>query len=428
MSVGVGLLNPKVQFLDDNGDPLANGAAFFSIPGTLIARNTYSDFALTIPNANPVILDAAGRATIYFDPTMAYKLTLLDEEDGNIIYTQDNISEPQILGLISADGSTWLGRVYADSAQIAAIGASLEGHTFRSTLSKAASGTNPIFSGVVMYPPTISGSGATVTVASTLTVAGAPSGAITNYALYVTAGNSLFNGNGSFIGTLLAAGAFTCLSPIQGTELNLGPLSGLNHGMTTVAPTTTFGKLVPHSGVNGGAALVGLSQSDTGISIQAFVTSAIAAPPTTGSQAPIILNASLKSGTTGATLGANKLIAVIQDSGTTRFAFDSDGDSFQDTGSSWTNYDSHDDIAVLDALAVHVSKNDDPYKEAIRRQFAESLTEMLPRSELERMKIVSPGPGSMLNTSKLAMLHTGALRQIGRSLRSISDRLDAIGA
>src|SRR5882672_2237685 len=59
----------KTQFLDNNGNPLSSGKVFFYIPSTTSFKTTWQDAAKTIANANPVVLDAGGRAIIYGDGT-----------------------------------------------------------------------------------------------------------------------------------------------------------------------------------------------------------------------------------------------------------------------------------------------------------------------------------------------------------------------
>lgn len=54
----------KTTFNDSNGKPLVSGTVDFYIPGTTTRKTTWQDAAETIPNANPVVLDAAGRALI----------------------------------------------------------------------------------------------------------------------------------------------------------------------------------------------------------------------------------------------------------------------------------------------------------------------------------------------------------------------------
>lgn len=59
------LPNAFQQFLDSNGQPLAGGQVNFYEVGTTTPKATYQDSALSTPNTNPVILDAAGRARIW---------------------------------------------------------------------------------------------------------------------------------------------------------------------------------------------------------------------------------------------------------------------------------------------------------------------------------------------------------------------------
>ena len=59
------LPNAQQQFFDNNGAPLAGGSVAFYTVGTTTPRATYQDQALTVPNSNPVVLDSAGRATIW---------------------------------------------------------------------------------------------------------------------------------------------------------------------------------------------------------------------------------------------------------------------------------------------------------------------------------------------------------------------------
>jgi hypothetical protein len=59
------LPNGEQTFLDANGNPLAAGTVYFYIPNTSTPKNTYLDGGAVTPNANPVVLDSAGRAVIY---------------------------------------------------------------------------------------------------------------------------------------------------------------------------------------------------------------------------------------------------------------------------------------------------------------------------------------------------------------------------
>src|SRR5688572_22800480 len=66
--------------LDDNGNPVPSGTLTFARTGTSTAQDTYSDSTLDTPNANPVVLNSAGRLTtkVYGNPTSGfdYRVTL----------------------------------------------------------------------------------------------------------------------------------------------------------------------------------------------------------------------------------------------------------------------------------------------------------------------------------------------------------------
>lgn len=55
----------KQQFFDINGNPLVGGKVFNYVVSTTTPKTTYQDAALTIPNTNPIILDARGQCSMY---------------------------------------------------------------------------------------------------------------------------------------------------------------------------------------------------------------------------------------------------------------------------------------------------------------------------------------------------------------------------
>ncbi len=59
------LPNAMQQFCDANGQPLAAGLVYFYEVGTTTPKATYLDQALSVANSNPVLLNSAGRATIW---------------------------------------------------------------------------------------------------------------------------------------------------------------------------------------------------------------------------------------------------------------------------------------------------------------------------------------------------------------------------
>lgn len=79
----------KQSFQDATGAPLVGGKVWTYAAGTSTPKATYSDAAGTAPNANPVVLNSRGEATIFWDG--AYKVVLKDSNDVTI-WTQDDVA------------------------------------------------------------------------------------------------------------------------------------------------------------------------------------------------------------------------------------------------------------------------------------------------------------------------------------------------
>jgi hypothetical protein len=79
---------PKFFAVNASGTPYAGGKLWSYASGLVTPQDTYSD-AIGTPNANPVILDSAGRATVYLAPK-AYSFELKDS-NGVSIWTADPI-------------------------------------------------------------------------------------------------------------------------------------------------------------------------------------------------------------------------------------------------------------------------------------------------------------------------------------------------
>ena len=80
------------QFFDDNGVPLAGGLIYTYQAGSSTPLVTYTDNGGTIPNANPIVLDASGRTPqqIWLLTGYSYKF-VLQNADAVLIQTLDNI-------------------------------------------------------------------------------------------------------------------------------------------------------------------------------------------------------------------------------------------------------------------------------------------------------------------------------------------------
>src|SRR5690606_5426627 len=112
-------------------------------------------------------------------------------------------------------------------------------------------------------------------------------------------------------------------------------------------------------------------------------------------------------------------IAAFMNGTTTRFILDADGDSHQDVGTSWTNFDDHDDLALLNLLSAHVTRPDDP----LRAGFVEWLEQS--REPLERNGIVTFNADGhhFINWSRAHMLEIGAIRQLGARVAALEQAL-----
>ena len=239
--------------------------------------------------------------------------------------------------------------------------------------------------------------------------------------------NILASGGKIFIGTHTTdANVTTGLSINQGAaddRIITMKSSDIAHGITTFAETDTYGYFGKMSANNGGLQLIGLAEVTGAIDVQGVHTTDDSTR-STAATAVVFLTAGLKSGTTSTVCGAGTNMVVIRNQGTARFIFDADGTSYEDVGTAWTNYDDHDDTALLTALSVEVSREGDPIKE----QFGRFLK--YNRGALERAGIVTFNEDGhhFLNTSKFAMLLCGAIRQLGAKVESLEARLLTEGA
>ena len=80
------------QFFDNSGVILSGGLLYVYTAGTTTPVTSYQDSAGAVPNANPVVLNSAGRisAQVWLTTGAAYKLVLRDSA-GVTIWTMDNL-------------------------------------------------------------------------------------------------------------------------------------------------------------------------------------------------------------------------------------------------------------------------------------------------------------------------------------------------
>jgi hypothetical protein len=94
------MTEPKIQFIDGNGEPLGGGLIYTYEASTALYKETWKDYGKFEANTNPVELDSAGRASIWLEGS--YKIIVSDKNDV-VIYTMDNVKSVSDINL---DGLT----------------------------------------------------------------------------------------------------------------------------------------------------------------------------------------------------------------------------------------------------------------------------------------------------------------------------------
>jgi hypothetical protein len=79
------------QWHYDDGAPLDGGKVEFFVTGTVTHKPIYEDALKVTPSVNPVILDSAGRATVFLD-VGGYDISVFDKNDVPL-YTVENYED-----------------------------------------------------------------------------------------------------------------------------------------------------------------------------------------------------------------------------------------------------------------------------------------------------------------------------------------------
>jgi hypothetical protein len=105
---------PKLQFFDNDGNPLVGGKLYTYAAGTTTPLATYTDSTGATPNTNPVILDSRGEANVWL-AAQSYKFVLKTSTDSTI-WTVDNVSNAINVSQILANSGTAGAPPYSFSA------------------------------------------------------------------------------------------------------------------------------------------------------------------------------------------------------------------------------------------------------------------------------------------------------------------------
>ena len=111
----------KQQYFTAGGIPLVGGKVYTYAAGTTTPLATYTTAAASTPNANPVILDSRGEASIFFSAAN-YKIVVKDSLDSTI-WTQDNLPGDQaatiLANLAASSGSSLVGHIASGTGAVA---------------------------------------------------------------------------------------------------------------------------------------------------------------------------------------------------------------------------------------------------------------------------------------------------------------------
>ena len=117
---------PKMQFLGDDGLPLSGGLVYTYTKDTTTPLATYTDSTGSVANANPVVLDAYGRANIWFQ-ILPYSLIIHDSE-GTLQGCSGPVEFPTATVSGGSDIEAWSDIVVYDYPDLVA---GSDGYTYR---------------------------------------------------------------------------------------------------------------------------------------------------------------------------------------------------------------------------------------------------------------------------------------------------------
>jgi microcystin-dependent protein len=261
------LPNGQQQFIDGNGNPYASGKVYFysNFPTCTVPKNTW--FSSTESsgnlNTNPVILDSAGRATIFGSGTYCQ---VLQDSNGNTIWTKQtgDTTSTSTLGWGANGGGTSNAQTVTVSGFSATNGQTfyyVAGATNTGALTLSVNATTPI----AVVKPTTAGT-------SQLTGGEVVSGNVVGVTYYSTTGqfqlitnNSGSNTSGQIAayasqtcpaGWLVANGAAVSRTTYSGLYNNILTTWGAGDGSTTFNLPDLRGTFLRGTGTNANATVV----------------------------------------------------------------------------------------------------------------------------------------------------------------------------
>ena len=191
--------------------------------------------------------------------------------------------------------------------------------------------------------------------------------------------------------------------------------SDIAHGITGQTETDTYGLFQKAHAAGGGLQVTGLTDSDGGpgfaLALTGMLGEAADTTKATNAQGIVHIRSYIYDGSTNVIApGTDQNLFVVGSASSARFIFDAEGSGHADV--EWVTYDKHNDLQVLEDMEYLVAPGQ------VVRQFGDVIKHDRAFFEDEGLfhDIREVGDGrmrGMMNYTRMLMLHSGAIRQVG---------------
>ena len=191
--------------------------------------------------------------------------------------------------------------------------------------------------------------------------------------------------------------------------------SDIAHGITGQTETDTYGLFQKAHAAGGGLQVTGLTDSDGGpgfaLALTGMLGEAADTTKATNAQGIVHIRSYIYDGSTNVIEpGTDQNLFVVGSGSSARFIFDAEGSGHADI--EWVTFDKHNDLQVLEDMEYLVAPGQ------VVRQFGDVIKHDRAFFEDEGLfhDIREVGDGrmrGMMNYTRMLMLHSGAIRQVG---------------
>ena len=191
--------------------------------------------------------------------------------------------------------------------------------------------------------------------------------------------------------------------------------SDIAHGITGQTETDTYGLFQKAHAAGGGLQVTGLTDSDGGpgfaLALTGMLGEAADTTKAVNAQGIVHIRSYIYDGSTNVIApGTDQNLVVFGSASSARFIFDAEGSGHADV--EWVTFDKHNDLQVLEDMEYLVAPGQ------VVRQFGDVIKHDRAFFEEEGLfhDIREVGDGrmrGMMNYTRMLMLHSGAIRQVG---------------